>query len=285
MEAFKKETVHIKDHDHVEEIVSQFVKGGASKLQVIADFDYTLSRAHKDGVKCDTTYGILKKAPFVPEDYKIQTTCLFEYYHPIEIDPNLTKVQKIPYMVEWYTKSLNLMPKSGIKKDQVPEMVESSNVQLRDGCDVVFKSLHQHNVPLLIFSAGVGDLLKEVLRQKNMLYPNMKIIANFMRFDEKDKLAGFKGAFIHTFNKNLTSVENSDYFNHLKSRDNIILLGDSLGDLDMTEGVNDINSILRIGFLNHRIEEYLPEYLDAFDIVLTDDQTMDVLIGLLKNVL
>lgn len=49
----------------------------------------------------------------------------------------------------------------------------------------MFQSLNKHNVPLLIFSAGVGDILKEVLRQQNLLLPNMKIIANFMQFDEK----------------------------------------------------------------------------------------------------
>lgn len=60
-------------------------------------------------------------------------------------------------------------------------------------------------MPLLIFSAGVGDILKEVLRQQNLLLPNMKIIANFMQFDEKvcivfliqgipnKKLGNFKG--------------------------------------------------------------------------------------------
>lgn len=49
----------------------------------------------------------------------------------------------------------------------------------------MFESLNKNDVPLLIFSAGVGDILKEVLRQKNLLFPNMKIIANFMQFDEK----------------------------------------------------------------------------------------------------
>lgn len=49
----------------------------------------------------------------------------------------------------------------------------------------MFDSLNKHDVPLLIFSAGIGDILMEVLRQENLLLPNMKVIANFMEFGEK----------------------------------------------------------------------------------------------------
>ncbi|GIY34325.1 hypothetical protein CDAR_579312 [Caerostris darwini] len=285
MDAFKKSCVHIKNHDYVEEIVSQLIKGGASKLQIISDFDHTLSRVHKNGEQCSTSYGILESSPLITEEYKNQTMTLFKHYHPIEVDPHLTKAEKIPYMIEWYSKSINLMPSSGISKECVPEMVANSNVCLRDRSDVLFESLHKHNVPFLIFSAGVGDILEEVLQQNKLMYPNIKIIANFMNFNEKNKLIGFKNDLIHTFNKNQSSVENSDYFGHVKSRNNIILLGDSLGDLDMAAGVQDVNTMLKIGFLNFKIDESLPKYMDAYDIVLSDDQTMDVIVELLQNIL
>ncbi|XP_054710107.1 cytosolic 5'-nucleotidase 3-like [Uloborus diversus] len=285
MEALKKSNVHIKNRDHVEEVVSQFIKDGPSKLQVISDFDHTLTRIHLNGKQCTTTYGILDQGPFCTDEFKEKSKSLFNHYHPIEVDPNLSRAEKVPYMLEWYTKSVLLMPTSGISKSSVPEMVETSNVCLRDGCDAVFELLHKKNVPLLIFSAGVGDMLKQVLQKKNLLLPNIKIIANFLRFDEKDKLLGFKDELIHTFNKNKGSIKNSDYFETLKTRNNVILLGDSLGDLDMAAGVQNLNSILKIGFLNYKIEESLQEYMDNFDIVLTDDQTMDVAFVLLQSIL
>lgn len=265
--------------------MSQLIKGGASKLQVISDFDKTLSRAHKDGVKCQTTYCILEEAPSLSEDFRNQSSCLCDHYHAIEIDPHLTKAEKRPYMIEWYTKSITLMPTSGMSKDKVPDLVKESNVCLREGSGAVLDSLNSHNVPVLVFSAGIADFLIEVLRQQNLLLPNMKVVANFMRFDEKNKLIGFKGNLIHPFNKNRSSLGNDDYFNSLKSRSNIILLGDSLGDLDMLEGTQNVDVILSIGFLNDKIEDCLLDYLDAYDIVLTDDQTMDVVSGLLQSIL
>lgn len=285
LDIFKKNTVHVKNPAHVEELISLLVKGGYSKLQVISDFDHTISRVHFNGAMCDTTYGILDSGPYTPEENRIKANLLFQKYYPIEVDPHLTRAEKTLHMVEWYTQSRNLMTTSGIKKGDITAMVRASNALLRDGCDAVFKTLLAHDIPLLIFSAGIGDILKEVLKQRNLLLSNMEIVANFIQFDEQDNIMGFQNRLIHTFNKNQYSLENSDYFDKLKSRKNIILLGDSLGDIDMSEGAQDVDCILKIGFLNKRVEESLPDYLKAYDVVLADDQTMDFVNGLLKFIL
>ena len=62
-------------------------------------------------------------------------------------------------------------------------------------------------------------------------------------------LVGFKGELMHVFNKNENIVHQSDYFDNLSHRHNVILMGDSLGDLGMADGAI-CDSILRIGFLN-----------------------------------
>ena len=54
----------------------------------------------------------------------------------------------------------------------------------------------------------------------------------------------------------------------------------------MAQGVPDQEALLKIGFLNDRTGHptRLEKYLDAFDIVLVDDQTMDVANWLLTKV-
>lgn len=54
----------------------------------------------------------------------------------------------------------------------------------RDGYQLFFDHLHKHNVPLLIFSAGIGDILEEVIRQAGVFHPNVKVFSNYMDFDE-----------------------------------------------------------------------------------------------------
>ena len=72
-------------------------------------------------------------------------------------------------------------------------------------------------------------------------------------FLPQDELIGFQGDLIHTFNKNKSAIHKSDYFNSIKHRHNIILLGDSIGDLSMAEGAHNAQNILKIGFLNDKV--------------------------------
>jgi len=60
----------------------------------------------------------------------------------------------------------------------------------RDGCDWLFDELHKHGVPLLIFSAGIGDVVTETVRQRAVLHDNVKIVANFMDFDSQVCIIG-----------------------------------------------------------------------------------------------
>ncbi|KAM7284069.1 hypothetical protein ISCGN_001172 [Ixodes scapularis] len=101
----------------------------------------------------------------------------------------------------------------------------------------------------------------------------------------KGNIIGFKGELIHMYNKNRTSVATPEYFHNVKEKTNIVLLGDSLGDLGMLGDVESQEVVLRIGFLNNKIEERLQQYMKSFDIVLIDDQTMDVVNGILRKII
>lgn len=81
------------------------------------------------------------------------------------------------------------------------------------------------------------------------------------------------------------AVHDSSYFKCLKHRHNVILMGDSLGDLRMADGADGAENVLKIGFLNDKVDEKLDVYMDSFDIVLVDDQTMDVANWILEKVL
>ena len=55
----------------------------------------------------------------------------------------------------------------------------------RDGfCDLM-RGLQSKEVPLLIFSAGLGDVILEVLKQETVLLSNLAIISNFMKFNNE----------------------------------------------------------------------------------------------------
>ena len=53
----------------------------------------------------------------------------------------------------------------------------------RTGCLNMFEDLHRHKVPLLIFSAGLGDIIVETITQRGKMFDNMKVVSNFMDFN------------------------------------------------------------------------------------------------------
>lgn len=66
-------------------------------------------------------------------------------------------------------------------------------------------------------------------------------------------LQGFKGQLIHTYNKNSSVCKDSSYFQQLQGKTNVVLLGDTMGDLTMADGVPGVENILKIGFLNDKV--------------------------------
>ena len=93
-----------------------------------------------------------------------------------------------------------------------------------------------------------------------------------------------KWRFIAISNTEVLLFQDSDYFKKLQSRNNVILLGDSVGDLTMCNGLENPAVVLKIGFLNFKIDERLDDYLDLFDIVLLDDQTLNVPLSIVQKI-
>ncbi|XP_029491632.1 cytosolic 5'-nucleotidase 3-like [Oncorhynchus nerka] len=269
-------SVCMRDPQRVEEIIKAMQKAGTSTIQVISDFDMTLTRFAYNGKRCPTSHNILDNSKLISEECKAQLKDLLNTYYPIEIDSKRTAEEKLPLMVEWWTKAHTLLVQQRIRKDLLKDMVKESDAMLREGYQLFFDHLQEHSIPLLIFSAGLGDVLEEVIRQAGVFHPNVKVFSNYMDFDETGVLKAFKGELIHIYNKREGALLNTGHFQELKSRHNVLLLGDSLGDLTMADGVHSMENILKIGFLNDKVEERKTSYLKAYDIVLVKDETMEV---------
>lgn len=285
MPEFQKKTVHIKDPARVEEIICGLIKGGAAKLQVITDFDMTLSRFSHNGKRCPSCHNVIDNCKYISDECRKKLYELKEKYYAIEIDPELTNKEKYPFMVEWYTKSHTLLIEQRLNRNKLEEVVKNSDIMLKEGYETFFDKLNEHTIPVFIFSAGLGDVLEEAIRQSGVYYPNVKVVSNFMDFDENGVIKGFKGELIHVYNKHDGALRRTEYFSHLKENSNIVLLGDSLGDLSMADGVPNVENILKIGYLNDKVEELLEKYMDSYDIVLVKDETLDVANSILQKIL
>lgn len=78
---------------------------------------------------------------------------------------------------------------------------------------------------------------------------------------------------IHTFNKKeieIKEIENPQAYKNLLKRRDVLLLGDTIGDIDMIEGF-PYKNLLKIGFLNENVNEQLKHYKKAYDVIILND--------------
>ena len=68
-----------------------------------------------------------------------------------------------------------------------------------------------------------------------------------------------------------------------KDRKNVLLLGDSLEDVDMVKGY-DYEGLIKVGFLNEKVDENLEKYKNHYDILIFYDGDMEFVNKMLSEV-
>ncbi|CAO3610359.1 unnamed protein product [Cunninghamella blakesleeana] len=229
-----------------------------------------------------SSHGIPARYDKLSPEFKKETARLYNTYYPVEIDRSLTFEEKVPSMIQWWTKAHENMVKQNLTRQDIVNMVEQVSIELRSGVDKVFEKCRDLDVPFLVFSAGIGNIIEQILKNRQLYFDNMHIVSNMMKFNDQDVCVGFNDPLIHVFNKSEFQLETTPYYSLIEDRTNVILVGDSLGDLQMSQGVKH-DLCLNIGFLNHDIEQLEPRYLQAFDIVIEGDANMIPILEILKQ--
>lgn len=278
------QNVVITNHQRLETAKQKFLADGPSKLQVLSDFDKTLTKCFVDGKKIASLISILRDEHFLAPDYAAQAQALFEKYHPIESDPSMPRNEKVRLMHKWWSTHYNLLVASGLRRQDIKTVVASKHIELRQGAAEFFKLLSDNNIPLVILSAtGLGvDAVSIYLDRVGMSYPNIHVASNLLEWDIDGNFVGVREPIVHSFNKNYDTVKRFDFYPQVKHRKNILFLADSINDLQMLEGV-DYDEVIKIGFLNDQIEERLPQFSEAFDVIVMNDDTMTYLNNLLPS--
>lgn len=279
------ENIIIPDKDYFEDIKQKILSEGAENFHVVADFDRTLTKAFVNGKPMPAIISVLRNENYLSEEYSEKAKALANHYHPIEEDSKMPISEKKKYMEEWWGKHFELIIQSGLHKKHLQRVINEGNVEFREGAEELLDLLYEKNIPLVILSSsGIGDLIPMYLEKHGKLYNNTHIIANLYKWDEKGNAIGMHNSIIHVFNKDETSVKNHpEIYKEIKNRKNVLLLGDSLGDLGMVKGF-DYDNLLKVGFLNEKIDENIEEYKKNFDVIITNDSSMDYVNQLVKQI-
>ena len=194
-------------------------------------------------------------------------------------------------MVTWWQGAHDIFVAERVTQQKLASAIATARVSLRDGARELFEICAAHAIPVLVFSAGAGDVVRGVLeRELGALAPTVHFVANWMRWGDADAsgdrlLLGFTEPIIHVFNKCEVHLRSQpEVHAMLARRGNAILVGDSTGDASMGDGLPH-DAVLKVGLLNAAAPtaEERAAYTAAFDAVLIGDAPLDAVVAVLKE--
>lgn len=202
------------------------IKLTKSNFYVAIDFDKTIT-ARESSESWDASGAILG------EEFKKESYSLYLKYGPIELDYNISFEEKNKAMEEWYYSSMKLYYEFKLTKEKLKESINNSNLIFRAGAKEFLYDMYQNNIPVVILSAGIGNVIEQFLQKNDCHYDNIYIISNFIPFDEDGNIKEYEGELIHTLNKTMKGHITESFAEKIKSRSYRLLVGDIIEDKKM----------------------------------------------------
>lgn len=257
-------------------------------IQVVSDFDWTLTyiKDKKTNEIIPAIISVLYNKWYLSEEYSKKAKELENIYIPIEKDESIPLETRKLKMDEWRRRHKELLVQSGLSKKHIDDVVNSGVIQLRDGCDRLFKLLKDGNIPIVIFSASWlwTYAISSYLEKNNISYDNIHFVSNEFIWDENGRAVSRKEPFVTSLNKDETVISSDTYpelYEKIKDRKNIILLWNGTWDAAMAKD-EDNDLVLRIWFLEDKNSSKLEKFKELFDVVLLWDGWMDEVIDICK---
>lgn len=265
--------VLISNPEKLAEKIEKFKSGGVDSIHVLTDFDRTLTKAFRGKEKVSTLFAEIRNGHYLTPDYASRAHALFDKYHPIEIDGSIDKKDKDRAMQEWWRFHFDLLIECGLNKEVMRDIIQKRTIEPRSGVGYFFEQLKNKNIPAVIMSAAIGDMVLMYLEQERLLQNNIYVVANFFEFDENGVVTKIKKPIIHSLNKSEIALSDFPFYEKIKDRKNIILLGDGIDDIGMAEGF-EYDEIISVGFLNENTNDNREPFQKNFDVVITGDGDM-----------
>lgn len=268
------------------EKIQKFKVAGKNKFHIVSDFDKTLTKAFWNGQKHPSVIAILREEKYLTPDYADRANALFEKYHPFEIDLTIPWEARKAKMLEWWMAHYDLLKECGLTKDDIEKVINADRIKLRDNFQEFFEILDQNHIPLTIMTANGlgGDVIKMTLKRFNIKNEDIYLVANEIIWDENNRFKDIKKPIVNVLNKDEIIINDQKIQNRIKDKNNVILIGDSEGDLGMVEHIK-YDNIIKIGYLNDKEDELKDKYAELFDVVILQDKGLETIINILKRII
>lgn len=273
--------IFIPDQTRLDQLKNTIKSEGISSFHVVADFDRTLTYGLSNGSKASSLFARIRKSKHMPDEYSQKAHAMAEKYYPIEFG-NYSMDVKIKAMREWWLAAFDLLKQYNFTYGLLEQIIDEIPIKFREGAIEMIDLLHEKNVPMVIMSAGVGNMIEAFLKKEGKLYDNIHIVSNFMIFKD-GKFEGVKEPVIHSFNKHEIDASVLPFFHEIRNRKNALLMGDLPEDIGMAGPW--CRNVIKAGFLNSNVDEDIDKFSRLFDVIILNDSSMHYINEMLKEII
>ncbi len=260
------------EHSVITHKLLDFRRVGADQLQLILDFDRTLTEKHKQD---SVSWQLMRN--HLPPDGQIEAQKVFDHYRAIELAEKLT----VEDAVAWWSASMSIITKYQLDLTAVEQDFLARST-LRPGTKELFTLCAAHNIPTIIMSAGIKDVI-DIWCKTYDIHPTI-ILSTSLRLDADNHVIGWdESSMVHTLNKK--EIGHPELSKIRSERSHTILIGDSIHDFDMAEGTDDVFRIRIIDAPEGEEDskDVRAKSLQLFDAVI-EDGTLYPLTALIESI-
>lgn len=242
-----------------EEKLQRFTPADTS---IVTDFDQTVITANSGN-----SWGVFVDVLWAKYATKAQR--LYWIFRPHEANDKLDPEKKRAIMARWWRNHLSLFRKTPLMRTHLTQRL-TETLMVRTGISDMLEWCRESSIPIMVFSAGVAQVIEMVLERDFGTDHGIHVLANRLLFWPEGKSNGVENDPIHVVNKNDLDLWHL-FPEEIRKRTNAIVLWDSPLDAQMVSA-RDQQNVLTVGFLNQARKKQEDHFRQQFDIVVESDQ-------------
>lgn len=201
---------------------------------LVIDFDKTITT--NESLSC---YRIFLKEGVLKERLRNYMIMLFDLYER-------RKTLNEPFMMSWLKRVHNIIKLSEITSLKLRFIVKdliNKEIFLRRNVRKLVEDCNNNNVKIIVYSAGIEEIIKIIFEEYGINTNNMTIVANSINFSNDGTIHSFRQPLITKCNKNYKTLKyllkmkkNNNKKKKIKIKKNsCIVVGDSKNDIYMVK--------------------------------------------------
>ena len=163
---------------YLEKMIAARDAAGSREIVAVCDFDGTITTADSD-----VTMNAMAKALGYDSEFSRGRDELYRKYRPaLDQAPD---EERAPLERKWWNAQMALFLQHQIPPESYTDALKSLDFRLRLEAAELLRYCEENDIPVYIVSAGLGNLIIPILAWSGCLSPNLRVIANFVRYDGK----------------------------------------------------------------------------------------------------